>query len=39
MVRHHQPINGHEFELTPEDSRGQRSLGYTVHGITEFDTT
>lgn len=34
-VRHHQPINGHEFELTPEDSRGQRNLGYTVHGITE----
>ena len=35
MVRYHQPLNGHEFEQTPRDSGGQRSLGYTVHGVTE----
>ena len=35
MVRHHQPLNGHEFEQTSGDSGGQKSLGYTVQGVTE----
>ena len=28
MVRWHHRINGHEFEQTPGDSEGQRSLSY-----------
>ena len=28
MVRQHHQLNGHEFEQTPGDSRGQRSLGW-----------
>ena len=26
MVRHHHPPNGHEFEQTPGDTKGQGSL-------------
>ena len=26
MVRYHYRLNGHEFQQTPEDSGGQRSL-------------
>ena len=33
-------LNGHEFEQTPGDGEGQRSLGCAaVHGIAESDTT
>ena len=32
-------MNGHEFEQTPGDHRGQRRLHAAVHGITESETT
>ena len=31
-------LNGHKFELTPGDPEGQRSLAYTVHGVTKSQT-
>ena len=32
-------LNGHEFEQTPGDSEGQRSLVcFPVHGVTESQT-
>ena len=40
MVRWHYWLNGREFEQTPGDSRGQRSLvSDIVHGVAESDTT
>ena len=38
MVEWHHQLNGHEFEQTPGDSEGQRSLA-AVHGVTESDIT
>ena len=32
MVGWHHWLNGHEFEQTPGDSEGQKSLAATVHG-------
>ena len=40
MVRQHHPLNGHEFEQTPGDSGGHRSLAcYSPWGHKESDTT
>ena len=40
MVGWHQPLNGHEFEQTLEDSEGQESLACcSPWGCKEFDTT
>ena len=40
MVRQHLQLNGHEFEQTPGDSEGQRSLAcYTPWGCKESDMT
>ena len=40
MVSQHHWLNGHEFEQTPGDSRGQRSLaGCSPWGRRESDTT
>ena len=39
MVREHHRFNEHEFEETPEDSKGQRPRGARVHGVAELDTT
>jgi len=33
MVGWHHRLNGHEFEQTPGDNKGQGSLVATVHGI------
>ena len=33
MVGWHHRFNGHEFEQTPRDSEGQRSLVGAVHGV------
>ena len=35
MVRWHHHLNGHEFEQTPGDSGGQRSLRAAVRGVTK----
>ena len=37
-ITRHDGINGHEFEQTPRDSGGQRSLYAAVHGITKSQT-
>ena len=40
MVREHYRLNGHEFEQTPEDREGQRSLGCcSPWGYKELDMT
>ena len=40
MVREHRRLNGHEFEQTPGDSGGQRSLVCcSPWGHKEWDTT
>ena len=40
MVRQHHLLNGHEFEQTPGDSGGQRSLvGYRPWGHKELEMT
>ena len=40
MVGWHQPLNGHEFEQTLEDSEGQESLACcSPGGFKELDTT
>ena len=40
MVRQHHRLNRHEFEQTPGDSEGQRSLaGYSPWGHKELDMT
>ena len=40
MVGWHHPLNGHEFEQTPGDGGGQRSLvGSSPWGCKELDTT
>ena len=40
MVRKHHQFNGHEFEQTLEDSKGQRTLaGYSSWCHKELDTT
>ena len=40
MVEWHDQLNGHEFEQTPGDSEGQRSLVcYSPWGCRESDTT
>ena len=33
MVGWHHQLKGHEFEQTPGDSGGQRSLVVAVHGV------
>ena len=39
IVRYHHWLNGHEFEKTPEDGRGQRSLAcYSSWGLKESNT-
>ena len=38
-VREHYQCNGYEFEQTPGDTEGQRSLATTAHGVTELNTT
>ena len=35
---HHRP-DGHEFEQSLGDCKGQGSLTYTGHGVTESDMT
>ena len=35
MVGWHHQFNGHEFEQTPGDGEGQRSLHAAVHGVTK----
>ena len=35
MVGWRRQLNGHEFEQTPGDSGGQRSLRAAVHGVTK----
>ena len=38
MVRQHHQLNGHEFEQTPGDTEGERSLvGYSPWGRKESD--
>ena len=40
MVRQHHRFNGHEFEQTPGDSGGQRSLVFcSPRGCKELDAT
>ena len=40
MVGWHQRLNGHEFEQTPRDGEGQRSLAcYSLWGCKDSDTT
>ena len=39
MVRYYHQLSGYEFEKTPGDSSGQRSLVCAVHGVAELDTT
>ena len=40
MVRYHHQLNGYEFEQTPGDSEGQRSLACcSPWGCKESDTT
>ena len=39
MVGWHHQVNGHEFELTPGESGGQRACCAAVHGVAESDTT
>ena len=40
MVRWHHLLNGHEFEQTPGDGKGQGSLEcYSPGGCKELDTT
>ena len=40
MVEWHHQLNGHEFEQTPGDSEGQRSLACcSPWGLKESDTT
>ena len=39
MVRQHHQLNGHDFEQTPGDSKGQRNLmGYSPSGFKELQT-
>ena len=33
MVGWHQQLNGHEFELTLEDTEGQGSLASCIYGV------
>ena len=37
MFRWHHRLNGHEFELTPGDSKGQGNLA-AVHGVPKSQT-
>lgn len=37
MVGRHYQHNGHEFKQTRQESKGQRSLRASVHGVTELD--
>ena len=40
MVREHYRLNGHEFEQTPGDGEGQRSLACcSPWGLKELDVT
>ena len=39
MVRQLHQLNGHEFEQTLGDGKGQGSLAAAVHGVAELDTT
>ena len=39
MVGWHHRLNGHEFEQSPEDSKGQESLLCCSPWVTELDTT
>ena len=39
MVGWHHRLNGHEFEQTPGDSEGQRSLACCIWGHKELDMT
>ena len=39
MVGWHHRLNGHEFEQTPGDSEGQRSLACCKWGHKELDMT
>ena len=40
MVRQHRQVSGHEFEQTPRDGKGQRSLACcSPWGHKELDTT
>ena len=34
-IKQHHQLNRHEFEQTPGDGRGQRSLHATVQGVTK----
>ena len=38
MVREHHRLNGHEFEQTPEEGRGQRRLASCGPGVTKSRT-
>ena len=38
MVGWHHLLNGHEFEQTPGDSKGQEAQRTTVHGIAKSQT-
>ena len=38
MVGWHHQLNGHEFEQGLEDSEGQGSLAYSIHGVTKRQT-
>ena len=38
MVGWHHQLNGHEFEQTPGDSGGQRSLMCSILGVAESDS-
>ena len=38
MVRQHHCLNGHEWEQTPGDSGGQKSLAAAVHGLAKSRT-
>ena len=38
MVGWHHRLNGHEFEQTPGDGEGQRSLVSLVHVVTKSQT-
>ena len=38
MVGWHHRLNGHEFEQTPGDGKGQGGLGAAVHGVAKSQT-
>ena len=38
MTGWHHRLNEHEFELTPGDGEGQRSLASAVHGVAKSQT-